>query len=406
MKITDFGYNGEGVGHLEDKVCFVPYTLLGEDVDVVVTKETSSFCNAKIDSIVNPSPLRKTPPCPYFAKCGGCDFQHMDYDTELELKGEIIKRQLSKIGYNGEIKLIKSEKEYGYRNKIRLFCNKKGLGLKRAQSDEIVNISKCLLIDNKMNFALEKVNAFIVSNKIQDAVSNVVIRRFGKQYAVWLVYNKKVDVEYVGLSLVLGNDFCIYVSTKEEKPELVQGGVGDTLEFGFKIDQPVDVFRQVNDKVASQLYNAVLENVGDGTVANAYSGAGLLSALIAKRCKKVYAIELGDSEHQSAEKLRAVNGINNLTNIHGDCAEEIGRINDKLDSIVLDPPRAGCDKNVISAIDSMDCEKVIYISCNAATLVRDIGRLHSFALVSVSIYDMFPRTANCELLAVLRKKPQ
>ena len=163
MLITDFGYNGEGVGRVNEKVCFVPYTLVGEDVEVKVVKENTSFIKAVPTQIIEPSQKRKVPPCPYYAQCGGCDFQHMAYADELELKKNILARQLSKVRFGEDFKIYSSKREYAYRNKIKLFTHPKGLGLKQAGSDKVVAIDKCLLIDDEMNKALTHINFFVKS---------------------------------------------------------------------------------------------------------------------------------------------------------------------------------------------------------------------------------------------------
>ena len=401
MKIVDFGYNGEGVAREGGKVCFVPYSLVGEEVSARVIKDKSSFCQCQLENVVTPSPKRKVPPCPYFSKCGGCDFQHMSYADELNLKKEIAKRQLAKIGYGGEIE-IKFGKEYGYRNKIKLFCSHGGLGLKHAQSAVIENIEKCLLIDEKMNFALKKCDFFIKSNKIQEIVKNVVIKKFGSQYAVKFELGKDAGLDYIGLSLVLGEDFSLFQSVGKGETKLMQGKEIALYEYGLHTKPSVDAFRQVNDEVAQMLYRDVL-SYADGTVVNAYSGAGVLSARLAAKCKKVYGIELGSVEHESAEVLKNENDILNLINIHGDCADEMGK-SERVDCVIVDPPRAGCDERVTGALNMCGAKTILYVSCNIASLVRDIARLDDYVLESVTIYDMFPRTANFENLAILRKK--
>ncbi len=176
-----------------------------------------------------------------------------------------------------------------------------------------------------------------------------------------------------------------------------QNGLG--FEFGG------DAFRQVNDMVAESLYEEVLEKTEGRVVLNAYSGAGVLSGLLAKKAKKVYGIELSKSAHYAAESLKALNHLDNLENICGFAEREIHAIEDTLDFAVVDPPRAGCDKDFLEAILINNVASLIYISCNPSTLVRDLKILSDkYEISSVKIFDMFPRTANMETLVLLRQK--
>ena len=147
--IFDYGYDGEGVGKIDDKICFVPFSLKGEKVEVAKIKETSSFVKAKIQKVITKSDLRDVPPCPYFEKCGGCAYQHTSYQNELEIKKELLSRQLKKIGYNGVIEVISGE-EYGYRNKVKLFCQSGKIGFKERQTNSVCDIEKCLLAKNEI----------------------------------------------------------------------------------------------------------------------------------------------------------------------------------------------------------------------------------------------------------------
>lgn len=403
MKITDFGYNGEGVGHIDGKVCFVLYTLTGEEVDVKITKQTSSFLKGVPSRLVLASDLRQKPPCPYFEKCGGCDFQHMSYENEIELKKQILERHLKKVGYEGKIEIHSSDKDYGYRNKIRLFCCTDGLGFKQAESNNIIPIKKCLLIDERMNEVLEVVQNFIKAQSLQKRLLNVIIRKQSGVH-VWFVFKQEVDIDFLGLSLLLGNDCQIYQSVGSDNPQRVTNKTSrEVEEFGMVYNFHVDAFRQVNDAVYEKLYNKVAEIVKGEVVLNAYSGAGVLSGVLAKRAKVVYGVELGLSEHESAEKLKEKNNISNLKNLQGYCEEVLPNLDVRFDSVVVDPPRKGCDKTVVEALNKSGAKQIVYVSCNPASLVRDIVLLNGYRLKQVEMFDMFPRTANCETLAILEK---
>ncbi len=403
MKITDFGYNGEGVGHEGGKVCFVPYTLVGEEVEIEKRKVTSSYIKAEAKNILEASTCRREPPCPYFTKCGGCDFQHISYQDELKLKEQILARQLAKLGFNKKIEVVASPQEYNYRNKIKLFCNEKGLGLKRGQSDKVINIKHCLLVDEKTNTLFENLNNFILKNHLQKQISTVTIRRYERYTFLKFDLNREINVDFTGLSLLLGEDVFLFLSMKGGDKKRLYGKDIKADEHGLTYNFDMDAFRQVNNEVAEKLYDNICALVKGGNVLNAYSGAGVLSGMLAKHCRDVVGVELGNIEHESAESLKEENSLANLTNIQGDCGEVIPQLENKFDFIVLDPPRSGCDESVCKALNMQE-GRLIYVSCNPATLVRDIARMDRFELMQVTLFDMFPRTANFEVLVILGKK--
>lgn len=406
MKITDFGYNGEGVGHIDGKVCFVPYTIVGEEVEVDRVKETSSFIKCKVKEVPTPSEKREVAPCPYFTKCGGCDFQHLGYQDELALKKEILSRHFAKLGYDGDIVVHPSDEPYGYRNKIKLFVGEHKLGLNRAGSDKVVDIDKCLLVDQQLNETLQKINNFVVSMKLGKSIENVILRKEQGQAFVWFIFKREVEVDFKWLSFILGDNHSIFVSVDKAEPVCVLGDeVFRVTEFDLKCEYSVDSFHQVNDKVYKELYLAATQNIVGDNILNAYSGGGVLSGLIAKSGKNVYGVELGSAEHEAAERLKECNGLATLTNIQGDCAKVLPELEVQFDTILIDPPRAGCAKEVCEALNSSKAKRVIYISCNPATLIRDLQQLSSYRLEKVELFDMFPRTANFETLVVLNLKP-
>ena len=164
-------------------------------------------------------------------------------------------------------------------------------------------------------------------------------------------------------------------------------------------------FSQVNNKIALALYKSLCEIVKDKVVANCYSGAGLLSLqMLQSGAKKVYGIELGLSEHLDAEKLKEKNKIDNLINLNGDCAKLLPKLSQTIDMIVVDPPRAGCDSSVIETIENSSAKEIVYISCTHATFVRDLNKLESYNLEKIILFDMFPKTANFEIFAYLKRK--
>lgn len=401
--ITGYGYDGEGVCRQNGKVCFVKYALKDEEIKFKIVKENSSFCVGKLLEVLNPSVLREEPLCPYFGVCGGCAYQHTSYANEIDIKKDLLAGQLRKINFTNEIEVIPSHMSYGYRNKIRLFVEGNKIGYKKHSDSEVCDIEKCLIADEKINNVVEKIRMFISSHNIFDVYSEIVIRS-EDNCLINFIMKKNKDINYQGLYLLLSGDVGIY-QTFEGKSEHKMG-----LKFllvddaGIKCEYGISSFHQVNKYIAPLLYKKVCENTIGDTIINCYSGGGLLSCKLAEKFKRVIGIELGNQEHAEAEKMKENNNIFNLVNIHGDCAAVLPSIEENIDTIIIDPPRAGISDVVANTINSLNCRRLIYVSCNSATLVRDLGKLTNFVCNKVFLYDMFARTGEYEILAVVDRK--
>lgn len=404
-KIIDYGYNCEGVGKYDGKVVFVPFSLKGEEVEFLPAKVTSSFIKAKLVSVTNPSPKRINPPCKYFGRCGGCKLQNIGLADEMSIKQEIAEKHFAKLGYSGAIECI-AINDYFYRNKIKLFCDKNGLGLKEAASNNIVSIDSCIISNNRINEIINCCQTFIKAQKLENKLDTLLIRTEGQHALIHFNFKEKFDLDFQGLQIMLGSGSGIFCSIKGGQPKHIIGA--ETLAenlFGIKINYSVSTFKQVNDQVAQNLYQKVLDNILGDEVINAYSGAGLLTAIIAKQGKKCIGIEIGESEHQDAQKLKEENNLKKMLNFKGDCGKILPQIITKsISTIIVDPARAGCDEAVINAINSSNARRVIYISCNIPTQVRDLQKLSNYNISSISIFNMFPKTAKVESLVILDKK--
>lgn len=401
-EIIDYGYDGEGVARLDGKVAFLPYTIKGEVGEFEKIDEKSKFIKGKLCKIVKASHDRKPAPCPYFESCGGCAYQHMTYEKELEIKAGLLRNQLKKIGYCGDIEIKRSPKEYGYRNKIRLFVGEKGLALKEKSSNRLVYIDKCLLVLNRINDAIEKINNFIKSQHLEHFYNEVVLRQEDEKILVNFIIKEEKNVNYQGLYLLIG-DCGIFETFKGNVCHKIGLRTLKTKEFELDCEFSPNSFHQVNEYLTKGLYEGVLQNIVGNQVVNCYSGAGVLSAVIARQGKSVVGIELGEAEHYDAEKLRAINRLENLTNVCGDCAEVLPQIDAVAETVIVDPPRAGLADEVCDAINVCNCRRLIYVSCNSATLVRDIAKLSGYSLEKVFLYDMFARTGEYEVLCIMNR---
>ena len=396
-KIDGIGYDGEGVCRIDGKVVFVPYALRGEKVKLHIVKEKSSFSRAKLIDVIEASEDRESPPCPYFGKCGGCAYQHTTYHNELKIKKELLSNQMKKVGYKGKIEVFPSKHEYKYRNKIKLFVGKEGLSLKKE--DSMCHIENCMLVSDEMNEAIKKIDKFIKNNL--DVFDEVTLREENGQLLIVFNKIKNVEVDYRGIFLVLGRNFGIFECFEGFTIHVVGLNELVTQEMGLNCRFSPRSFHQVNKFLFEELYGEVVKNILGKKVINCYSGAGLLSGVIAQD-HEVIGMELGWSEHEDAERFKEENNLSRLTNLQGDCGDLLFGL--ECDTLITDPPRKGMSKEVTETINQMKCKRVIYISCDSATMTRDIARLNNYVIKEVKLFDMFARTGEYETVAILERE--
>lgn len=413
VKIFDISYDGAGVGKLDGKVVFVLKTLPGEVVGVQLEKENSKFSVAKIKTLIQKSLDRQKASCPYFEICGGCDFQHCTYEKEKNLKTQIVLRELQKIGWTGKIEFEESENRFFYRNKIKLEVFENKLGYFKRGTNEFFEIKTCPIATRKINEAIEKIENFLKGNQLKN-LKNVYFKQVDDKLAICFLFDKNAKIDVKNLkNIEILHDFLIFFAFGEvlesNSTKIIQVFGKEKLTenlFGQNIENDISAFNQVNDFVAERLYDYVCQNTDGKNVINAYSGQGLLTALISKTAKSVFGIEYQKSAHLSAEKLKNLLKQNNMHNICGKVENEIAGVlkKQKIDFVVLDPARAGCQKSVLEEIKCRKIPKILYISCNFSSLVRDLQILkQNYTIKTIKIFDMFPCTANVETVAILER---
>lgn len=446
VEIQNLGVNGEGVALINGYPVFVPNALPSEIVKIKILKSLKNFAYAKVIEYIKTSGDRVVPKCPVFNKCGGCQLQHLSYQKQLTFKQNLVKTNFKKFA-NIDAKVepcYPSKNEYGYRNKMQipigvLKQNKNGqivstnvAGLYAISSNRIVSTNSCDLIGEWASkiicIALKYLensgdtayDSTMQTGNIRHAVARFLnnnlmlcfVTRTGKlKSEKTLIDLVKKDFENCSIfinknskntNVILGDEF-----------KLIYGNATQKLST-FNIDYEISPqsFLQVNVDIQNKIYSSVLQEIKDNQlVVNAYSGAGLLSAIICKKAKFVYGIEIVPQATENANKLKQENNIQNLINITGDCAVELPKLVEKIKNdnlvIVLDPPRKGCDESVLSSILSVLPSKILYVSCNSATLARDIKFLMStnqYEIEFIRPFDMFPQTCHVETFACLKLK--
>lgn len=443
VEITSVGMDGEGVARVDGIVIFIPKTLLGERVLIEITQTKKSFAFAKVIKLLAASKDRVEPICPLCYKCGGCEMLHISYEQQLAIKRNNVKTCIDRecnIDFPVD-KTVASPDIYHYRNKVQLPIsrqNGKAVGGYFAPNTHRVVPSsirseegKCVLnsegiqgiIDIFLEWLDEKNISTYDEKSHSGLVRHLVVRKVGEKFSVCAVVNGDSLPNYNSLVDKIKNagyDFSLSISLNKKRTNVILGDktinlYGDKAvageALGVKFEVSLLSFMQINDKVRDLIYSRVGEIIKDSGISNvidAYSGIGIMSNIFAKYADKVYAIEIVEEAVKDSIALAKANGNESkITSILGDCAKELPPLIATLDKsiVVLDPPRKGCDLSVLDSLLRAKPTKIIYISCNPATLARDVKHLLcDYEIQSITPYDMFPNTKWVETLAVLERK--
>lgn len=432
--ITDLNSDAQGVLKTETgEVVFIPYTLIGEEVSAQIINTKSKFAIGKLTEIKTASKDRIPPACPYFYKCGGCDLMHTAPDSQLDYKTKKVQNCFSKIaGISANVSKCINLNSLRYRNKIALPVSENGeIGLFRKNSHNILPITDCKITQEWNKTLIEVITEYIKKNNIscynettkEGLLKHIVARKIKDAILITLVINGKNlphPETLVALLKVKFENFGLNININQLHNNVILAphwkhiyGLKELTASEFNITYPVSnaSFYQVNDEIKTAIYTEVLKNISPNSVViDAYSGAGLLSGIISLHAKKCFGVEIIPEATLNANKLKQDNNLSNLENINGDCAKVIPELIKSLYgeeiTVTLDPPRKGCDKRVLNAIISAKPNKIIYISCDPATLARDCKIIldsNNYSLCFVQPFDMFPNTKHIETLAVLTK---
>lgn len=435
VDIVDMGYNMEGIAKCDGVVLFVPFAIVGERVRVKVinTKQKAYVC--KMLEVLRPSEFRTSPKCLYFTKCGGCQTQHICEQYALQLKRQTVQNAITHIAKQDVVvnKTVPSDKTYNYRNKFAfpVDCASRKVGMYKEYSHVVLPIDDCAIQEGWARDFIEVFNKYLSSVDVSiydeqnhtGLIRHVVGRHYGGQFLFTIVVN---GTQLVATDVLIGmlckkfDNFGLNLNINTQSSNMILSekfvhiyGLEsiDICENGVNYSINNASFFQVNNYIKGRIYEKVFDSIGDKIVVEAYSGAGLLTAMCAKKCQFAYGIEIVRDAVNAADGLAKANNINNMQNICGDSAVVLPKLLASQTSdvtVVLDPPRKGCDIRVVQALAKSQPSKIVYISCNPSTLARDIFNLFSlsndYVLEEVTPYDMFPMTKHVETVAILKHK--
>lgn len=442
IEIHSLGHSGEGVGRFEDFTIFVPQALPGEKVEVKVNDVKKNYAKARLLSVKNSSLLRTLPNCLIYDQCGGCQLQHMEYEHQLAAKRQTVEDAVSRIGKLENIAIhptLGSENPWYYRNKMQfpigMQNNKVVMGCFAQGTHQIVDTDTCLIQHESNNQIVQAVRSIVSELGIDtydeqtgQGVLRHVLGRVGVatgQVMVVLVTAVETIPRQNELIAQLRhrvpNLVAIIHNINPQKTNVIMGNKtkslwgSDTIidklgPFSFRIS--ARSFFQVNTKQAEVLYNKAVEYAGLSgreTVIDAYCGTGTITLFLARQAQKVYGIEIVEPAIKDARKNAQENGVENVEFAVGDAVEWMPRMYQKglrPEVIVVDPPRAGCERKVLETFAMMQPDRIVYVSCNPSSLARDLAILDEYGYVTKEIQpvDMFPHTFHVETVTLLQRK--
>ena len=444
LNITSLTSDGDGVGRAGELVFFVPNTAVGDTIRAKVLKVKKNVGFARVEEIVAPSPDRIEPDCPVSFSCGGCVYRHISYEAECRAKRQKVTDAVTRIG-KLDASLVKdiipSEKIDGYRNKamIPVGLNRDGevvMGYYARHSHHIMHCLRCQLSPPVFNDIIEDVYAFLKHRPglVYTPQNRKGIRHIYLRYAEMtgdlmfcvIVGSRHFDGEealYNSLQEKYTQIKSIVVNVNAEDTNVILGkhtytvygsdAITDTL-CGLRFEIAPEAFYQINRSQAERLYEKAKEYAGltgKEALIDLYCGAGTIGLSMADRCKRLIGVEIIPEAIENAKRNAEHNGVGNARFICGDAsqaAEQLRKEGIRPDVVVFDPPRQGLTSELIDTIVQMSPDRVVYVSCDPATLARDLKLFteKNYSVKEITPYDLFPRTSHVESVCLMsRKKP-
>lgn len=439
VKIESVTNEGMGVGHIDGFTVFISNSVREDELKILIVKVNKGYAFGKIIEIITPSPYRVKSPCKFSDKCGGCNLMHIDYNEQLKIKSSIINDCLMRLGGQKDYKfsgIIGMENPYHYRNKL-IFPfgtnkdNSPVCGFFAERSHRVIPLTTCLLGDSLHEFVLSEVldhakkyNISVYNEETHTGIlRRVFIRQgFSKDEAMVVISVNgdgfKKQKELSEKLLVNKKIVSVILNINTKKTNLVLGDKNRTIAgkdtisdilCGFEYEISPHSFFQVNPVQTEKLYNTAVDfaDIKDtDRVLDLYCGIGTISLLCSKYAKEVIGVEIVPQAIEDAKKNALENNVDNAKFLCGAAEDVVPKLlknNEKPNVVILDPPRKGSDEVTLSAIVNAQPEKIVYVSCNPATLARDVKYLteNGYTLSKVKGCDMFPHTTHVESVALL-----
>lgn len=442
IKINDIEFPNKGVGQWEDKTVTVKNTLPGQTVKADVKKKRQKY-EGRLRSIVEKAPYETTPACPEFGLCGGCTYQNISYEKQLEIKQKTVKDLLDKANISGyEFLPAKSSPAvFGYRNKMEFSFGDNGadgelcLGMRKRESNyEVVNADKCKIthedigkvLKATLDFFRKTDEKFYHRMRHTGTLRHLLVRRgyFTGEMIVNLVTTSEMKVDLtnwknellslpldgkiVGIGHLINDGVADVVRADETRSLYGRDWFGEKL-LGLDFKISTFSFFQTNSAGAEVLYSTVREFAGEGkdqVIFDLYCGTGTITQLVSPNAKKAVGIEIVEEAVEAAKENAKLNKIENCEFIAGDVLNMVDKLTDKPDLIILDPPREGINPKAILKIIDFNAPRLVYVSCKASSLAKDllVFEENGYKIEKIRCVDMFPGTYHIETIVLLQKE--
>lgn len=394
-KIEKLDNFGRGISHINNKIVFISNALEDEVVDATTTYSNKKFDEAKVNEIIEASKMRIKPICPYFDICGGCNLLHMNYDEQLKFKYNKVKDIIFKyLKENIKVNDVIYSNQFNYRNKAS-FEVKEKLCYKMRKSTNLVDINYCYLLDNNINDIVH-----VLNNLNLKKINNITIRTGEEDIMVIISGNPAHEI----IDALKEKARSIYVNDK-----LVYGKSNIVSKIGnYEFFVSDKSFFQVNKYNVKNLYDKVLEYAeltGNENILDLYCGTGTIGIYLSKYAKSVIGIEVNEQAIFDANVNKNKTNIENISFICDTTSNINNIVNNDFDVIIVDPPRSGLDKNTINFLINSKAKRIVYVSCDIMTLVRDLNILkQDYDIREITPVDMFPNTYHVESVCVLKRR--
>lgn len=441
VKITGFSSEGSGVGHCDGQAVFVAGAAAGDEVRVTIIKAKKNYAVGKLTDILNASPDRIIPDCPVFPRCGGCQYRHISYEAEKQIKYRKVADALQRIGHLDIIpeEIVGAEEYNSYRNKaqypVSSYNGRLLTGFYAPFSHRVIDCKNCLLQPREFEKILKAVAKWSEKYKIpaydettgKGLLRHVFIRKgFGTgEIMVCLVINgekifkkdeliellKKAEPNIKTVLLNHNTEDTNVIMGKKITVLYGKGYIEDILcSKRFRIS-PLS-FYQVNHTQTEKLYEKAAQfAIGENTktLVDLYCGTGTIGLTMAQKVETLVGVEIVPDAVKDAQINAKINNVNNARFMCADAktaAEQLKKEGITPDTVILDPPRKGCDTQVLSCVSEMSPERIVYVSCDPATLARDLAFLeeNGYKTEKAVPFDLFPRTVHVETVALLSRK--
>ena len=398
VRIEKLDHFGRGITFIDGKICFVEHALPNEIVELEIIKETKKYILGKAIDYLETSPDREIEKCKYFNICGGCNLEHYNYLKENEFKQAKVQELINKFAkIDIKVNDIIYDEEKNYRNKLTLHGKDKKLGLYKKETNELIEISNCNLVDKRINDIITILQELAKESNIEEVIIRIsndskklMIKIKGEVYNIEKLKNIDIDVLIV-------ND-KVYTNSNQIITEI----------GSKKYYVSVDSLFQVNKTLTTKLYNEVkkiVEEVKPNKVLDLYCGTGTIGIYVAEHTNEVIGVDYSSSNINDANKNKELNNSNNITFINDKVENVIDSFESNIDLVIVDPPRAGLDPKTIEHLKRINPTTIIYVSCDPSTLARDLKDLSTdYNIKYIQPFNMFPRTYHVENVVKLEKK--